>query len=200
MFKGTGAVLLLTFAAFLSCGKNATEPPAAPAITTQPQSQVIIAGNPVTFTVAATGNPEPSYQWLKNDTILPGKTGAVYTIPAAALADSGTYSVAVSNSQGTVSSDLATLTVCTLPQITQQPVSYIVTQSVDSSFAFTVTATGIPEPTYQWRKEGFDIPGATSATYAKTAATLDDAGTYRVVVSNIAGYVYSDSVTLTVNP
>jgi len=200
MFKGTGAVLLLTFATFLSCGKNATEPPAAPAITTQPQSQIVIAGNPVTFSITATGNPEPSYQWLKNDTILPGKTGAAFTIPAAALADSGIYSVVVSNSQGTVTSDPATLTVCTLPQITLQPVSYTVTQSVDSSFAFTVIATGIPAPTYEWRLNGFPIPGATDSTYTKTNATSNDAGTYRVVVMNPADTVYSDAVTLTVNP
>lgn len=199
MFKRSCAMFLLPLAIFLNC-KHATEPLAAPDITTQPQSQVIIAGHPDTFTVVASGSPAPTYQWQKNDTILPGKTAASLIIPSTVFADSGIYSVVVSNSQGTVTSDPATLTVCTLPQITAQPASYTVTQSVDSSFAFTVVDTGIPAPTCQWMLNGFPIPGATSATYSKTAATSYDAGWYIVAVSNAAGTVYSDTVTLTVNP
>jgi hypothetical protein len=199
MFKISCAIFLLPLAIFLNC-KHATEPLAAPEITTQPQSQLIIMGHPVTFTVAATGSPAPDYQWMKNDTALPSKTAASLIIPSTALADSGIYSVVVSNSQGTVTSDPATLTVCTLPQITIQPTSYTVTQSVDSAFTFTVTATGIPAPTYQWMLNGFPIQGATGTTYSKTAATSYDAGWYIVVVNNAAGTVYSDTVTLTVNP
>jgi len=51
-------------------------------------------------------------------------------------------------------------------------------------FAFSVVAGGSPEFTYQWRKDGVDIDGATEPTFSDPAALLADAGTYSVVISN----------------
>jgi hypothetical protein len=82
------------------------------------------------------------------------------------------------------------------PVITSQPTP--VTVTAGNSFSLSVTATG-NSLTYQWSKGGVDISGATAATYTKSSATTSDSGTYSVLVSNTAGSVRSDAVTVTVN-
>jgi len=65
---------------------------------------------------------------------------------------------------------------------------------------FTVSATGIPAPTYQWLQNGTNAPYATanSPTLTIPNAQPTDAGTFSVIVSNSAGTVTSASATLTV--
>lgn len=85
---------------------------AAPSITVQPTDVSRAAGLTATFTVLATGSPAPTYQWLKNGTAIPGATSTVYITPALTTADNGTsYSVRVTNSEGSVTSASAVLTV-----------------------------------------------------------------------------------------
>ena len=90
--------------------------PVAPTITTQPSNQTVTAGQTATFTVVASGTAPLSYQWLENMgsgfTDISGATSASYTTPATTSANSGnTFEVTVSNSQGPVTSNAATLTV-----------------------------------------------------------------------------------------
>jgi len=84
------------------------------------------------------------------------------------------------------------------PAITTQPVSQTVNEG--SSVSLTVVATGDPAPTYQWQRNGNDIANATSATYTIASAVVSNTGNYRVVVTNSAGSVTSNEVTLIVNP
>ncbi|MGM9482493.1 immunoglobulin domain-containing protein [Roseateles sp. NT4] len=85
---------------------------AAPSISSQPAAVTTAPGQTASFVVLASGNPAPTYQWLKNGTAIGGATSASYTTPVLALGDSGTlYSVRVSNSQGEVVSTTAQLTV-----------------------------------------------------------------------------------------
>ena len=186
---------------FCSCNKTPTNPVSAPAITTQPASQTKYAGQPETLAVVVTGNPSPTYQWQKNGTPINGATNAIYIIAALALTDAGTYDVVVTNSQGSVTSTGATLTVnsaLTLPTISTQPVSQA--KLVGQADTFSVVASGNPVPTYQWRKNGAAIAGSTNASYIITSVALTDAGTYDVVVTNNQGSVTSAGATLTVNP
>ncbi len=85
----------------------------------------------------------------------------------------------------------------TPPVITAEPVS----QSVGSGAptTLTVTASGI-RLTYQWRKDGVAIPGATSASYSLSAAQITEAGLYDVIVSNAVGSVTSAPARLAVAP
>jgi hypothetical protein len=88
----------------------------APQITTQPAAQTAVVGQTATFSVTATGSAPLSYQWSKSGTAISGATGSTYTTPATASADSGsTFSVVVSNSAGSVTSNNATLTISTAP-------------------------------------------------------------------------------------
>jgi hypothetical protein len=84
---------------------------AAPSITAQPQSQTVAAGSSVTFSVVASGNPAPTYQWSLNGTPLSGATKANLTLNNVKAANDGTYTVAVTNALGSVTSAGATLTV-----------------------------------------------------------------------------------------
>ena len=76
----------------------------------------------------------------------------------------------------------------TAPSIITQPVSQPVMER--SSVNFTVAATSY-YLTYQWRKDGVDIIGATNADYTLTFAQTNQAGAYTVVVSNTVGSVIS---------
>jgi len=88
-----------------------------PAITQQPQSQMVLSYNPATFTVAATGTGPLSYQWLKNGTNLfdggnvSGSATATLSLAVVSTADAGNYSVLVSNSYASTNSAVAVLTV-----------------------------------------------------------------------------------------
>ena len=83
-----------------------------PVIASQPTNQSVIAGQPASFSVTATGLPPFSYQWTKGSAPITGATTAYYTTPAAASGDSGSqYSVTVTNGMGTVASTTASLTV-----------------------------------------------------------------------------------------
>jgi serine protease len=87
-----------------------------PAITAQPQSATVNAGQTATFTVTATGTGPLAYQWSRNGTAINGATAASYTTPALGAADSGVnYTVTVSNVAGSATSMPATVTVIAAP-------------------------------------------------------------------------------------
>jgi DNA-binding beta-propeller fold protein YncE len=84
---------------------------AAPAITAQPQNIAVASGATATFTVTATGTGTLTYQWKKNGTNV-GTNSTSYTTPATSANDYGAaYTVAVTNAQGTTTSNAAILTV-----------------------------------------------------------------------------------------
>ena len=135
----------------------------APSITTQPGSQTVTAGQTASFSVAATGTAPLSYQWNKNGVAIPGATSSSYTTPATTSSDNGAqFTVLVSNATGSVTSNAAILTVSAAPvapAITTQPASQTVTAGQTASFS--VAATGTAPLSYQWRKNGVAISGAT---------------------------------------
>ncbi len=88
-----------------------SNPPAPPAILTQPQSQVATVGGSVTFSVVVSGNPAPAYQWRFNGTNLPGATSSSLTLNSVTTNQSGNYLVVITNSAGSTNSQTVTLTV-----------------------------------------------------------------------------------------
>lgn len=172
-----------------------------PLITTAPLAATVALGETAFFTVSAvTQGGTLQYQWLRDGTAIAGATGASYTTPATVLADSGAvFSVRVSSSNGSsVTSATALLTVQppAAPVITTQPRSVNVQAGLSATFS--VVASG-GSPSYQWRRNGADIAGATTASYTTPALALADSGAvYSVVVSNSGGSVASADATLTV--
>ncbi len=168
----------------------------AATITLQPTSQTICSGSGVTFTVAASGTPSPTFQWRKNTTNISGATSSTFSIPSVSGADAATYDCVATNSCGTSTSTGAILTVNTAPQVTGQPSN--VTTCEGTSASFTVTASGTPSPTFQWRKNTINISGATNATLNLSGVTGSDVASYDCVVTNSCGSATSTAASLTV--
>ena len=83
--------------------------PVVPTITVQPQGQTVTAGSGVSFSVVATG--KPTYQWNLNGSAISGATSSTYSLTSAQSANAGDYTVTLTNSFGSVTSNKATLTV-----------------------------------------------------------------------------------------
>ncbi len=171
---------------------------AEPTITTQPVSQSVNAGVSVTLSVVATGSPTPTYQWRKNGVLIAGATGPVYTLTSVQAADAGAYTVTVSNSVGIVTSAPATVTVNTIaagPVFIAQPQS----QYAALGTIVTLNASAGSGVSYQWKKDGALVSGATQAmlTFGNVAAS--DMGFYTATASNATGTLESAVATLTVN-
>jgi hypothetical protein len=135
---------------------------------------------------------------MKNGVNIAGATATSYTTPPATSADNGSlFSVRVSNSGGTVTSNSAKLTVRIPPSITTQPANKTVT--VGKTAKFSVTATGTNPFSYQWMKNGVNIVGATKASYTTPSTVPADNGSlFSVKVSNAAGSATSTNALLTV--
>ncbi len=83
------------------------------------------------------------------------------------------------------------------PAFTTMPVS--VTVAAGTPANFTVVATGLPAPTYQWLRGGVSLLGETASGYTLGSPQLtDDGASFQVIVANRAGSITSPPVTLTV--
>ena len=171
----------------------------APYFTSYPNSQYVVQDSNVSFSGVVNGYPkEFTYQWYKNSGIIPDATGNIYSINNITNEDAATYLLSVSNSQGTVSGS-ASLTVIPFaaPVITAQPNDL----SLSSGYfgQMYVVANGVPNPNYQWRKDGADIVSGIYSSLVFTNVKEQDAGIYDVVVSNNVGSITSSGATLTIN-
>lgn len=157
-----------------------------PVFTTHPATQTVNAGETLTLTAATSGAPTPTYQWFKGGVPISGATSSTYTVTAAAAGDAGSYTVVATNTQGSVTSNAAVITInSAAPVITTPPAS--VTVNVGDAVNLSVIATGYPAPTYQWSKGGVPIPGATGPSYTIATATTANAGSYTVTATNSLG-------------
>jgi hypothetical protein len=164
-------------------------------ITAQPTSRTNNAGTTATFTVGVSGTAPIAYEWMKNGTNILGATNATLTLNNVQDADAASYTVYVSNIIGNQTSTPATLTVIDPPIITNEPASR--TNNAGTTATFTVAANGT-SPSYQWLKNGNNIPGATNATLTLNNVQDPDVASYTVYVSNAAGNQTSTPATLTV--
>jgi hypothetical protein len=181
----------------------------APAITANPTSQTVVAGNVATFTASASGNPAPTAQWqVSTDSgatfnNVAGATSPTLSFTAAFAQNGNQYRAVFTNSLGNITSTAATLTVNVPPAITTNPSSQTVTAGSVASFA--AGASGTPAPTVQWQvsTDGgltfTNIAGATSTTFSFTTTAGQNGNQYRAVFTNAAGSVTSSAATLNVN-
>jgi sugar lactone lactonase YvrE len=88
---------------------------AAPVIFTQPQSQTVTAGSSVSFSVVVSGIPTPTYQWALNGAAISGATSDTLSLSNVQSSSAGNYTVTVSNTEGSVVSNAAVLTVNAVP-------------------------------------------------------------------------------------
>jgi len=175
---------------------TAADTPQPPVFSVQPQDTSVTQGLSVTFSVQALAADH--YQWKRNGVNVNGETSPTFTFITQAGDDGAVISVDAINTGGTTSSSNATLTlITTAPTITVQPVSTL-TVTAGKTQTVSVTATGAQS--YQWKLDGVDIAGATSATYTSVADINNDGKTLTVDVTNDFGTVTSNGCILTVNP
>lgn len=168
-----------------------------PIIVSQPVSAAVRVDTAHTFSLAVTGSAPFSYQWRRGTTAIPGATGPQLVIAPVSAADFGAYDCVVTNVIGPATSQTVQLTELVPVTITTPPASASVDRN--SAITFSVSATGSAPLSYQWRKGGATIPGATLASYSIPSVQFADAGSYTVAVTNAAGTVISAAAVLTVS-
>jgi hypothetical protein len=172
------------------------------AITSQPQSRSVSLGANATFSVTAAGNPAPGYQWQFNGLAVTGATSSALTLANVQLANSGNYSVVVTNAYGSVTSSVAVLTVLLPLVITSQPQA--LTNQVGTTATFSASASGSAPLAYRWRLNGVSLTngGRFSGVFTNFLTIMNvqttEAGGYALVVSNAVGMVTSAVATLMV--
>jgi hypothetical protein len=173
-----------------------------PYVSTQPVSVTTNAGATAIFNVGATGTGSFNYQWLKNGNFLfdggnvSGAASDTLTVANLSAADQAGYSAIVIG-LSSVTSSVASLTVLSPVSIPVQPNPRTVIASAKAVFA--VEAAGSGTLSYQWQREGVDIPSATAAAYVIANAQASDQGNYRVIVTNSFSAATSSVAVLSVS-
>src|SRR5437773_2681444 len=133
---------------------------------------------PLHASANVSGTPDGRFAYGSTSAFPTSTNGANYWVDVAFTANGGSSAVA--------------------PSITTQPINQTVTAGQTGSFS--VTASGTAPLTYQWRKNGTAISGATSSSYTTPAATTPDNGAlFSILVSNASGSATSNAATLTVS-
>lgn len=171
--------------------------PQPPVITIQPRAQSAVIGGVVDFTVSASGATPLAYQWQLNGVDIAGATASTLHLSGVGANDIGYYSVVISNASGATQSEFAGLEVALPPSIVTAPASLSAYSSLPVTFSVIATGGGL---SYQWLRDGVAIAGATTSTYTIASVRNEDAGEYRVVVSNAAGTITTTAARLTVLP
>lgn len=161
----------------------------------QPESVNVGSGGTVRLSVAASGRGALLYQWKKDGMAIQGAVHPVFQRTDLLEEDAGAYTVDVTDGEESVSSAGARVSVLTgAPVVLAQTPSQSVAPG--SKLLLRVYARGAASVTYQWRRAGVPIPGATEAAYAISAAKVTDAGRYDVLLRNEFGTVQSMPVVL----
>lgn len=170
-------------------------------VITSSVSGTVCPGVPIAFSVASSSNmgTTPTYQWKKDGVVISGATGATYT--SSSLTNGASITLVMTSSldagcltASAITSNAKVVSISTPAVITSQPTNLNLCPNTTATFSVTATGTGL---TYQWKKNGTIIPGATSATYAINNIAAGNTGAYSVVVSNTCGSVSSLNANLT---
>jgi hypothetical protein len=176
-------------------GIAANPPASAVVINDGPKNQSAILGDTAVFSVTAGGTMPKTYQWKLDGVDIADATGPVLAVPNAGTGASGPYSVVVDNGVGSATSGDAFISY-TLPTI--QPGNLTVLSTNSATFEMLLPE-GL-EYTYQWKRDGTDIPGADGSILELTNLTTAEAGAYTVAVGLGDNLVVSDPVELIVAP
>ncbi len=181
----------------------------SPSITAHPVDRTVVEGNAATFSVAATSNPAPSYQWqvsttsgaiweeLSNSSTYTGVRTAMLAVAAGASHSGHQFRAVVANGIGSTASNAAVLTVHTSPSITEHAVDRTVVEGTVATFS--VAAAGNPAPAIQWQmstnngatwddlSNSSSYSGVRTATLGVAAAAGHSGHQFRAVASNSSG-------------
>jgi hypothetical protein len=173
-------------------------------------------GDPFTLVFAVTGAPATAASYEVRGALPPGLSIAGLSgdtlnsdsgILSGTPTTAGSYSLNIRawnspNKAGLGGNPTFTLQIQVQPSAVAPPVFSLqptaTTVLAGTNVTLTATATG-GTVTYQWSKDGVNIPGATAATLTLNAVTAANAGSYRVTATNAGGSTQSGIAIVTVS-
>jgi len=168
-------------------------------ITGQPQPATRDAGQPVTFSVTATGT-SLTYRWLHDDLEIAGATNSTFSIASVKGTDAGNYQVRISNGTGSTLSTKALLTISVPaepPTFTSISPSFSAHEGDNASISAVATATGAA-PILTWSFNGNPVAGVTGSPLSLSKVSPAQGGTYRAIATANGLSTTSAPVVLTV--
>jgi endo-1,4-beta-D-glucanase Y len=164
----------------------------------------ICTGTNVTFTAMPTNGGTPTYQWRKNGANISGAVGVTYV--TSSISNNDKFDVVMTSTASCISVPTATSTQTTITVGTTVTPSVTIAANqtsicIGTSVTFTATAVNGGTPTYQWRKNGANIAGATTVSYVASGISNND--NFDVVMTSTASCITaptatSDPTTITV--
>ncbi len=168
----------------------------APTITKQPTSTVVCQGARLSLSVTSS-SVASKYQWRKDGVNIQGATSATLTVDTAAASSAGRYDCVITGEcPPAITTQPATVTVTQRPAVTTQPVSQTVDEGKPLSLSVVATGVGL---SYQWKRDGASINGATTPTLSIGSATKADEGSYVCEVAGSCGSVSTQAAIVKVN-
>ena len=171
---------------------------APPTILGQPSSISTLIGANALFLVDAFGAMPLHYQWRFNGVPLTNENKPLLTLNLVNASAAGAYTVVITNNFGSITSEVATLTLDAPANATilVQPYGDLV--YAGGFYSFNVVAAGVAPLRYQWFFDGLAIANATNRNLTFTNVSMTNAGSYEVLVQNDLSSVLSLSATLSV--
>jgi hypothetical protein len=167
-----------------------TQQPTNLLVRIRPDPQAAATTNATFCVTASTFNPPLTYQWRFNGANIPGETNSCVTIVNVQLANEGAYSVVVTDTIGSTTSQDATLTPLITPVVVQGPLSQGVLP--DTPVTLSIEVTGHPLPfTFEWRRS--TTPIVTNVVYGPSnfftftaPSSVGVTQQFRVIIKNLA--------------
>jgi hypothetical protein len=165
-------------------------------ITEQPANQIVCEGDSVRLNIAT---PDSVYiQWQKDGIDIPDAVTTVMIIDSITIYDEGNYQCILTNAYGKVKSTQAYIMVRKAPEILIEPASQWIQQ--DEPYTLKVYIDGTSPLSYQWKKDGSDIPGAVIPEYKIPSPDYTHEGDYTCNISNACGMVVTTPATIYLAP
>ena len=175
------------------------EAPVAPTIYGLVPALSVDAGTQLYLNAMLQGTQPMQFQWKKDGAIIKGANNSYYSVDSATAGDAGSYTLVATNVAGTSTSSAVAVQV----NVPVKPTIYglLPTMSADlgQSITFSPTVNGTQPMTFQWKKNGVDIAGATSRSHWISPVVSTDSASYTLKATNSAGTTTSSPVVLSVN-
>ncbi|MFA6261345.1 MAG: T9SS type B sorting domain-containing protein [Bacteroidia bacterium] len=162
----------------------------------QPPDLIQCLSTKALFYVGTDGNTERFYQWYKNGQALIPENKITLEINPLHYSDTGFYHVKINNGCDTLQSDSVKLGISPKPQILIQPKDLASCIGMQGK----LSSTSIAALHYQWYKDGIKLTNKTRDSLFFNAVQPADTGFYYLMIAGACDTIYSDTVSLTLNP